>query len=199
MNYPTRIVALDLETTGTNSQYDYINQIGAVVMENGEIIGDPFYSYIQPNLEKLSIKGGALAAQCGDLTTDDGAAKAAEWFKQMGTWPASRDVASAFAEWAKDHAALPVVAHNATFDMAFVGQWMFQQRSALKAVAGFGAVSICTLQLAKQVWPGGASYALDVCLTLAGIEKRPAAHDALQDAILAGRLYHAILEELKNQ
>ena len=44
--------------------------------------------------------------------------------------------------------------------------------------------------------PGGDSYSLDSLLCALKLPPRPSFHDALQDAILAGRAYHLLCEAL---
>jgi DNA polymerase III epsilon subunit-like protein len=199
VNLPTRILALDLETGGVNSQYDPILQIGAAVMEGDEVV-DIYQSRVRPNMERFKISLSALAVQASDISTPDGAAKAIEWLNNLATAPESGDVAREFAEWCVKHdaAGLPLVAHNCSFDAAFLNQWAFQQKRAFKPVP-LGAVSICTMQLAKRVLPGGTGYGLDACLLLAGLPTRPGAHDALQDAILCGRVYHFLSKQLTGE
>lgn len=198
MTYPNRIIALDLETTGLNAQFDYITQIAAVVMEDGEIVGLPFYSRVQPSLDKFKVSLGALAVQCGDLLTDEGQAEAAGWFKAMLEAPAPREVALEFVKWLEsvEGHKHPVVAHNAAFDMGFMSQFVFQQRTAFGKAQKLCPLVIDTLSLSRLAMPGGASYGLDGVLLACGLNERPGAHDALQDAILCGQVYFKLREML---
>lgn len=195
MNYPTRILALDLETTGIASNYDYIVQMGAALMEGDEIIS-VFQSKVRPNLDKLKIAVSAMEAQCGDVTTAEGQLKVAQWIADTFSAPLAKDVAKEFSAWCSENGAgdVPVVAHNAHFDHGFMGQWIFQQRTAFKTPP-LSPWWICTLTMAQKVWPGNGRFGLDECLLVAQLPSRPKDHDALQDAILAGRLYAHLANE----
>ncbi len=198
LSLPKRVLGFDLETGGDNPKYDGVRQIGAVVMDGDEIVGEPFSIRLRPkNANTHKITRGALEAQCGDLATPEGRAKAAEYFATMMGWPVASEATALFMDWADAHNAslLPVAAHNASFDAGFMSQHAFEQKGRLQK-SGFGAVVICTLKLMRILYLDGKSYDLDTCLLLAGLPARPADHDALQDAILAGRLYHFARTEL---
>lgn len=193
--YPRRYLAVDLETTGLSSQYDYITQIGAVVMEAGAVIDMPFTVNVRPNPERFKVTPAAIQAQAVNLEEPGYGAKLEAWLSGLLQAPTPREAAAKLAEWLDGQGAwrLPVLAHNAAFDMAFLGEFQFQQRSAMKQ-RRIGAVTICTMNLAREVWPGEGSYSLDACMLAAGLPPRPSNHDALQDAILAGRLYWHLVE-----
>lgn len=190
--YPKRILALDFETTGLVAAYDYIVQIGAAVME-GDAVVDVFQSRVRPNPDKFKITMAALAVQVGDLNAEGAGEKLQEWFSATLEADEAKDVAKAFAAWIAQHNAhtLPVVAHNAAFDHAFYGQFAHQQRKVL--TPRLSPIWICTKELAQAKLPGADSYSLDACLLAMGLPSRPGAHDALQDAILAGLLYDKLL------
>ena len=97
----TTYVVFDTETTGFNAGgKDQMIEIGAVKIANGEII-DRFDEFINP--------GRPLPQKIVDLTciTDDDLAGA----------DTEENVTKRFLEWANG---LPMVAHNAKFDMSFV-------------------------------------------------------------------------------
>ncbi len=198
MILPSRILALDLETTGLSSQYDYISQIGAAVMENGECLGIPFYSEVQPNLSKFKISLEALAIQTGDIRDKKGQKEAAEWFAKIFDFPEPKQVAKDFRDWlvANDAKHLPVVAHNASFDYAFLNQFQFNNRLVFGKEQFLSPVWIDTIALAKWAIPGGDSYSLDAVLCALRLPPRPGHHDALQDALLAGRAYDLLCREI---
>lgn len=193
MTYPRRIVAIDIETTGLSPQYDKMRQIAAVVMEDGQAVAEPFYSYVGCDPRKMSLKLEALEVTCGDVTTEDGAAKLRAWIIQGLEAPAPPEVATQFAAWSDLVGAwdLPVVAHNAHFDHGFIGQWCFNNRARFR-VPPLSPVWICTLTLSQGLYPNDKGHGLDdVCKRL-GLAQRPDVHDALQDALLAGAAYHAM-------
>ena len=97
----TTYVVFDTETTGFNAGgKDQMIEIGAVKIASGEII-DRFDEFINP--------GRPLPQKIVDLTciTDDDLAGADN----------EANVTKRFLEWAEG---LPMVAHNAKFDMSFV-------------------------------------------------------------------------------
>lgn len=197
MTYPRRIVALDIETTGLSSQYDKMRQIAAAVMEDGEVVGDPFYTYVGCDPRKMSLKLEALEVTCGDVTTEDGAAKLRAWIMQGLEAPQPPEVATQFAAWSDMTEAWkhPVVAHNAHFDHGFIGQWCFNNRARFR-VPPLSPVWICTLTLSQWLHKDAKGHGLDdVCARL-GLAQRPQAHDALQDAVLAGAAYHLLTKDL---
>lgn len=197
MNYPKRILALDFETTGLSSMYDYITEVGAAVMDDGEIV-DCFTARIQPG-EKFKLDSGAIAIQAGDLKTPEGREKVGQWLGRLFEAPVSREVAVTFVEWLKRHEAhkLPIVAHNAPFDTGFLNQWIFQQRAVFGKEPQFSPVSICTMALAKLAYPGGGSYNLDAVAALAGLPPRNPVHAAASDAVMAGKAYFALVKTLE--
>ena len=195
MSFPTKVLAVDVETTGLNSQFDYITQIGAVIMEDGNIVGEPFYSRIQPNLKKAKISLEALEAQSGDITTPEGFKAATDLMQAWVDAPPAKEVAALFAEWLGTNPP-PTVAFNAGFDLGFLSQWIFQQKAAFKN-ALLSPITICPMVMAKQRYPGGKQYNLDAVSVLCSLPQRPAAHDALQDAILAGQQYFILKNELE--
>jgi hypothetical protein len=52
--------------------------------------------------------------------------------------------------------------------------------------------------MARTAYPGGKQYNLDAVSILCSLPPRPAAHDALQDAILAGQQYFILKDKLEN-
>lgn len=200
MNYPSRIIAIDLETTGLIAQYDYIVQIGAVAMVDGEVVGVPFSTRMKPDEDKLKITLGAMGAQCGDLKTPEGQKRAAEWLSTLLDAPKGLEVAQEFKEWCVTHDALksPTVAHNAFFDAAFMREKLFCFTSVFKTPP-LSPMWIDTLTMAKHAWPTGKKYGLNECLFAAELPSRPDHHDALQDAVLCGRLYHHLAQMLTTE
>lgn len=193
MTYPRRIVALDTETTGLSSMYDKLRQIAAVVMEDGQAVSEPFYSYVGCDPRKMSLRLEALQVTCGDVSTEDGAKNLQAWILQGLNAPEPPVVAREFAAWselvgAKDY---PVVAHNAHFDHAFVEQWRFNNWRVF-AVPPLSPVWICTLTLSQALHPDEKKHGLDEVCKRFGLAERPGAHDALTDALLAGAVYHRL-------
>jgi DNA polymerase III epsilon subunit-like protein len=190
--YPTRYIALDVETSGLNSTYDQIMQIAVVPMERGEIVGDPYYTRILPS-SKFSIKREALEVQAGEVTGDT----LKEWWDSLTRdGVESREAMSGLIEWSRagNYGGLPVVAHNASFDWGFVNQWIFIWRVMAGQKSPLGPWWICTKTLAQNHshFEGCKKFGLDVVAAGCGLPPRPKEHDALQDAILAGQVYHRL-------
>jgi DNA polymerase III epsilon subunit-like protein len=190
--WPTRYVAIDLETSGLNSTYDQILQVAVVPMESGQIIGDPYYTRVLPG-SKFRISREALETQVGET---DGDALKAWWEKLHSDGLESRAAMQGLIDWARDgeYRDLPVVAHNASFDWGFFSQWVFIWRVMCGHRSPLGPAWLCTKEIAQghEHFKGAKSFSLDLVSQALGLPLRPKGHDALQDAILAGQVYHAL-------
>jgi DNA polymerase-3 subunit alpha (Gram-positive type) len=93
-------VVFDLETTGTSPKYDDIIEIGAVKLENGQII-DTFYSLVKPNTEISRI-----AKKVTGITED-----------MLKDAPTITEIWPKFKKFIQDSV---LVAHNADFDYSFL-------------------------------------------------------------------------------
>lgn len=93
-------VVLDLETTGLHREYDKIIEIGALKITNGEVY-EQFHSFINPGL-----KIPARITEINGIT--DAMVKDA---------PSKEEVLPIFLKFISD---LPLVAHNASFDIGFI-------------------------------------------------------------------------------
>jgi len=192
-----KFVALDLETSGLNSQYDQINQIGLALFDNGQIVDA--YSATMRASGKYKISIDALTVQIGMPPEDVTQSEA--WFEKVNEFlrtrmygTEGREVATQIRDWSERNQAntLPVVAINASFDHAFFAEWVFRQRAVFKTPP-LGYQWHCAMALAKLKMPGQKKYSLDICLLAAGLPPRPSAHDALADAIAAGQLYNYLM------
>jgi DNA polymerase III subunit epsilon len=76
-----------------------------------------------------------------------------------------------------------IVAHNAAFDLK-----MLNREFALCGLAPIETESCCTMQFARDWWPGEPS-SLDACVARIGLARSSAVHGALEDAMLAAALY----------
>jgi DNA polymerase III epsilon subunit-like protein len=190
--WPTRYVAIDLETSGLNSTYDQILQVAVVPMESGQIIGDPYYTRVLPG-SKFRISREALETQVGET---DGDALKAWWEKLHSEGLESRAAMQGLINWARDgeYLNLPVVAHNACFDWGFFSQWVYNWRVMCGLRSPLGPMWLCTMEIAQghPHFKGAKSFSLDLVTQALGLPLRPKGHDAMQDAILAGQVYHAL-------
>lgn len=190
-----KILALDLETTGLSPDYDYITQLAVAIMEDGQVL-DAFHVKVRPDMERFRISAGALTAQVGNFVNEP--IKTADWLTALFSAPEPGDAWGQLVKWAtgKQTHLLPVVAHNMAFDHGFVHKRVLCFKTVFGLEPVFGATWVDTLTMAKIADPGKRSYALDACLERVGLPARPAEHDAMQDAILAGQLHHKLTEKL---
>lgn len=130
------IVCFDIETTGLDNRRDAITEIGAVVLENGQIT-DTFNIFADP--------GRPLPPEIVQLTgiTD----------QMLEGAPSQAEAIRAFLEFA---AGRPLAAHNAEFDMGFIAEGC--RRNQIP----FEATSLDTLILAQNLLPELGKYKLDL-------------------------------------
>jgi DNA polymerase III epsilon subunit-like protein len=189
---PGTIIAIDLETSGANNLYDQILQVACVRMRGEEVVGTPFSMRVKP-LARFKISLEALEAQVGDL---DGDSIKNWWEALQEDGVESKTAMSELIAWAEEHEAAkyPNVAHNASFDWSFIHKWEFTYRVMCGNKSPLSPRWICTLAMAQQHphFEGAKKFGLDVVCQGLGLPPRPKAHDALQDALLAGRVYHRL-------
>ncbi|NLW78385.1 MAG: PolC-type DNA polymerase III [Ruminococcaceae bacterium] len=166
----TRFVVFDIETTGLSPRNDAITEIGAVVVEGGEV-KERFHSFVDP--------GRPIPKEIIKLTgiTDEMVA---------GAPPVAGVVANflAFAQGAV------LVAHNAhDFDMRFI------EEAARAAGLEFTLPAIDTLTLAQALYTELRSYRLDA---VAKHLKIPPFnhHRAVDDALALAAIFVKMLEEI---
>jgi DNA polymerase III epsilon subunit-like protein len=147
-------------------------QMGAVRYRNGQEI-DALESFIFQPEEQFNSFNIALHGITPETVAD------------APHWPDAREQLLAFASDA------PLVAHNAPFDIGVV-----RDASDLWSLEWPTLRYACTLCLARRVWPGLNSYSLLLLCTALGIATdRRRAHDALNDARLAGAVLQAAISE----
>ena len=124
------IVVVDLETTGLDRNRDYIIEVGAVKIENGEI-SERYYSLANnPQMQSLPKEIERLTG----IT-----------FEQLKTAPFVGEVLKGLFEFSRS---CIIVAHNLPFDFAFLRNWGFWYGVPFDE---FKAEVIDTVALAKQV------------------------------------------------
>ena len=169
----TTFVVFDVETTGFNAGgADSIIEIGAVKIKNGEII-DRFDELINP--------GRKLPEKIVELThiTDE----------MLAGKPNEETVVKKFSEWFED---LPLVAHNAKFDMSFL-------RMAYKKY-NMGEVKntvLDTLELSRAIDPSEARHSLSAITKRYGVVfAEDAHHRADYDAEGTGLVLAKMIKKL---
>ena len=162
-------VVLDVETTGLNTHADEIIEIGAVRIENGVEVAE-FSELINPGRnvpDKVVEITGITTAMLRDKR-------------------ALQDVLPEFAEFCEGAV---LVAHNASFDMAFF------RRAFQAAGIPFDFTIVDTLALVRNQYPRQKSHKLGVMCKQLGISLTNA-HRAVHDARATGLMLLKVLHEV---
>ena len=148
-------IIVDLETTGLDSSYDEIIEIGAlkVNLDNGEIIGE-FQTFSNPDIP--------LDQFIVDLTGITS--------KMLKGSPGNKDAVNAFLEFAEDY---PIWAYNAGFDSGFINKFTDEHR-LFKDI----------LSLARRAFPELKSHKLINVVDHLGIST-DGAHRAIADCMMS--------------
>ncbi len=162
-------VVVDIETTGLYAEKDKITEIGAVKLMNGKVC-DTFSTFVNPGIPIPDF----ITKSTG--INDSMVAEA----------PKIEEALDSFLAFTGD---LPVVAHNAPFDAAFI---KFHARAAGKE---FNNIIIDTLQLSRNLFPKLGRYKLDVVAKHLDVtlEKH---HRAVNDSMAAAGIFLKCLERL---
>lgn len=183
-----KVLSIDVETSGLIPAYDFITQIGAVVMEDGEVVSEPFYTHVQPDWDKFKISVRAAEVQIGGLEGF------MDWIEKLKQAPPMLEVAKSFSDWAKvvDAKSMPNIAYKADFDWPFIENKIFSYKSVFKTPA-LSPMWICVLNMARTHFGGSLpDNRLDTVIAAFGLDTQRSGHDALQDAILCGKVFHAL-------
>jgi ATP-dependent DNA helicase DinG len=157
-------VAFDLETTGLDPKHDAIIEIGCAKLSDGGIV-DQWSTLVNP--------GRKLAFAITQLT---GIAD-----RDLIGQPS---IGEALGPLARFVGSLPIVAHNASFDLGFL------RASGLS----FANPTLDTFEIASIVLPGRSSYSLGALAAEFGAAQ-PNAHRALDDAKATALLLAALQEQ----
>lgn len=166
---PEKYVVLDLETTGINHNKDKIIEIAAVKYHHG-IECDVFEALVNP--------------QC--IITDTISAITGIHQCDIVDAPVMIDILPEFKEFIGD---LPFVAHNASFDKAFLSD------SYAELGYNFSNKSIDTLKLAQKAFPGLESYKLESLKYVLNLQTQ-VSHRALPDVYTTAALFERCNEQL---
>lgn len=148
-------VVFDLETTGLNKRTDKIIEIGAVKIENGKI-KDRFSTFVNPQ-QPIEPKVSKLTGIYDEM---------------VGDAPVEEEILPEFIDFIGDSI---LVAHNASFDTAFIRRYMTERGNNLDNTI------IDTVGLARTLLPKLSNFKLDtVCVELGvSLENH---HRAVHDA-----------------
>ncbi|MDD7268087.1 MAG: 3'-5' exonuclease [Lachnospiraceae bacterium] len=161
-------VAVDLETTGCAGSRDWILEIGAIRIEEGEE-ADSFSNLLRvpvqipPEIQELTGITPQMAAEGIDY--QEGVKKLLDFCGD-----------------------LPLVGHNVGFDYSFIRQ------AALNMGVDYAPLLMDTLQLARKLLPELPSKRLGSCCAYYGIDIAQA-HRALDDAVAAAHLYEELARQ----
>lgn len=170
-----RFIAIDLETTGFDSQADRIIEFSAILFENRKIVKG-ITSLINPG---IAIPPGAT--KVNHITN-----------QMVRNAPTEKFVLDKFCEFAPDalEGGILLCAHNAIFDMRFLTH-------ALRRCGYDGTIKyVDTLTLARKYIKGPDNYKLGTLAHYLDINQENA-HRAADDAIVCGNILTHILESAK--
>ncbi len=165
-------VAFDLETTGLSRYTDRITEIGAVLIENGEIV-EEFNTFADPQ-RKLDPENIKLTGITDEML--------------VGA-PSQEEAIRAFLAFAGDR---PLVAHNAAFDMGFM------REGCARFGIPFDYTSVDTLTLAQKLLPHLSKHKLDVVSKYFRLPEFNH-HRASDDAAAAARILLPLLKMLEEK
>ena len=163
----------DTETTGLDPGVEYLTEIGAVIVRNGEVV-EEFDTFVKP--------GKAITSKITELTgiTNEMVADA----------PSEAEALKAFLDFVDGRI---LVAHNAhSFDIRFLRA--VAKRSGIE----FEPTYIDTLTMAQAMYPGLHNYkqgTINKHLELPAYE----AHRACEDSAALGRIFCVMLKDLEEK
>ncbi len=158
-------IAIDLETTGLNSERDEIIEIGAIVFDENGKISEEYQSFINTQTEIPEIVTQITGIQKKDLLNA----------------PQIKDVSEKITNLLKDKI---LVGHNIEFDISFLK----------KTKINLPKERIDTLFLASTILPKERSHSLEsLCKTLN--LKNKSSHNALEDAKSSMKLFLILQEK----
>jgi DNA polymerase-3 subunit epsilon len=171
---PTRLAFIDFETTGLSPESgDRIIEVGIAILSGGRIV-DRYQSFINPQAR--------IPAVVSSLTGINDS--------MVRTAPRAAQVMPEIINFVGD---LPLVAHNASFDKRFMESEL--RRIGHRATNEF----ICSLRVARRVYPGAPNHKLATLVRLAGVQPAEQYHRALGDAEMTAGLWTRMVEEIEQQ
>ncbi len=168
------LVVFDFETSGLKpSQGARVIEVGAVRVEDG-VIRACFQQLINPGFPVTSFITGLTGISNAMLSQA----------------PGSAEVLPAFVAFCGD---LPMVAHNARFDRAFL------QAELARLGLSCANACACSLLVARRVMPDAPHYRLAALARHCGLNPQGSWHRALTDAMITAQLWLYMEERLRRQ
>ena len=160
----------DTETTGLDPGVEYLTEIGAVIVRNGEVV-EEFDTFVKPD-KPITPKITELTGITNEMVADA---------------PGEKEALEAFLRFADGRI---LVAHNAhAFDIRFL------KAAAKRSGISFEPTYIDTLTMAQAMYPGLHNYkqgTINKHLELPSYE----AHRACEDSAALGRIFCVMLSDL---
>ena len=172
IDFPSEYVVIDLETTGYSPEYDKIIEIGAIKIQNGNVI-DTFQQLVYPGR-----KIDEFIQQLRGITND-----------MLANAPCIDDVLPKCADFVGNHV---VLAHNANFDVNFL-------YDNYKEVLGkpFTNDFIDTMRIARELYPELPHHRLIDIAEYLGIEGSDF-HRALNDCEYTYKCYECMKKTIQD-
>ena len=165
------IVVFDFETTGLSAEQGCrVIEIGAVKLRGDRVV-DEFTTLVKPS--------GKLPDKIVSITGITDAL--------LMNAPDPRSVMTRFSKFIAN---TPVVAHNAKFDIGFLKSEFTRFDLPIPDTV------LCTMELAKRIFPKAGKYSLDSLTTFLGLPSNAKAHRALTDARQAAELWKVICKRV---
>lgn len=165
------IVVFDLETTGLNPEKEKIIEIGAIKIDNGEVI-DSLSILVNPGIEvpyyATKVNGITTKMLQGAISDEEGVLSLIDMMENS-----------------------IIIAHNVSFDVGFVNKYL--ERMGKKPLPN---KLVDTVRLARKVFPGYKKYSLGIIAKELGIEVRDA-HRAEDDTRVCYELYSKCIDNIK--
>ena len=174
MSKANTVVILDFETTGLSPDMgDRAIEIGAVCIENGEVVGQ-FQELMNPGRRVDSFIEGYTG-----ITNE-----------MLRNAPLCKDVMHRFADFIKGY---NLVAHNASFDQRFLDAEL--ARISRKYTGQFA----CSMLAARRIYQNAPNHQLGTLVKYAGIPVEGDFHRALYDSEMTARLWLAMLNNISDR
>jgi DNA polymerase III epsilon subunit-like protein len=168
-----RFVVFDVEATSTHIGTAELLQIGAVVVDNGKIVGDPFCTFVRPSGPDV------ITPEVSRLTN-------IQW-SDVASAASAPEAVRAFLDFVDD---APLVGHNVDgYDLPLIRR-ICQEHGIPEP----GRYSIDTMKIWKRIHPGK-SWSLEAALT-AEEKRMRRAHRADLDARLNARVFIDLMREI---
>lgn len=159
---------VDIETTGTNANYNSITEIAAYV-HDGEKVTDSWHSLIRPEGEIPP-----FITQMTGITNE-----------MVADAPMFSDIAEDLFTFLQDKI---FVAHNAGFDYGFLKSHFAENGYDLHTK------KLCTVRLSRKIFPGMRSYSLGRLCAALGVEIENR-HRAQGDALATAKVFSLLMAQ----